>query len=305
MVSSRRKFLKESGILLGGALVSNSFFGCAAPGKKDKAKVILSAHLWVYASAFPPRHDATPVFDTAFSDLQASGVDGIELMAVNLMNEDAVENIGSVAEKYNLPITGTSFGGNMWNSENHQQILGEAQMVISRLSELKGKTFGISVGNANRMKTEAELDSQAELLKKIFKICEDHNVVPNLHNHTYEVANDMHDLRGTLARIPDANLGPDLNWLIRGGVDPVSFINEFGSQIVFLHIRDQFEDGTWTEYVGQGVTDFPAIANALKEKNFQGHAAIELAYPRDYVPQNTMNENWRLSAEYVKEVFGW
>ena len=302
---NRRKFIEKSSLAVSALTIPTSFFGCGAPSNKEKTKVILSAHLWVYASAFPPKHDATPAFDVAFSDLQHSGVDGIELMAVSLLNDNAVENIRNLVDKYELPITGTSFGGNMWNTENHQQILGEAQLVISRLHELKGKTFGISVGNANRLKTEAELDAQAEILKKIFRICEDHDVIPNLHNHTYEVANDMHDLKGTLARIPDANLGPDLNWLIRGGVDPVSFIETYGNQIVFLHLRDQYEDGTWTEYVGQGVTDFPAIANALKEKNFQGHAAIELAYPRDYVPQNTMKENWKLSSNYVKEVFGW
>ena len=73
-----------------------------------------------------------------------------------------------------------------------------------------------------------------------------HGVVLNLHNHTYEVENVMHDLEGTLARIPDVKLGPDLNWLVRAGVDPVEFIHRFGKQIVFMHIRDQKADGTWS-----------------------------------------------------------
>ena len=44
-------------------------------------------------------------------------------------------------------------------------------------------------------------------------------------------------------------------------------------QIVYLHIRDQYTDGRWTEYFGQGVTDFPAIAKALKAQHFKGKVA--------------------------------
>ena len=78
----------------------------------------------------------------------------------------------------------------------------------SGLGDLKGKTLGISVGDARHLKTEAELDAQAALLRKIQGICADHGVEANLHNHTYEVINDLHDLKGTLARIPDIKLGP-------------------------------------------------------------------------------------------------
>lgn len=137
------------------------------------------------------------------------------------------------------------------------------------------------------------------------KICNDHGIVPNLHNHTYEVENDLHDLKGTLARIPDIKLGPDLNWLIRAGVDPVSFINTYGRQMVYLHIRDQYADGNWTEYVGQGVTDFRAIAKALNEQGFQGSAGIELAFPANFEPQNPLKTDWKLSREYVVKTFGW
>ncbi len=56
----------------------------------------------------------------------------------------------------------------------------------------------------------------------------------NLHNHTYEVENELYDLKGTLARIPGIKLGPDLNWLVRAGVDPAGFIRRFGKQIVFM-----------------------------------------------------------------------
>ena len=86
----------------------------------------------------------------------------------------------------------------------------------------------------------------------------------NLHNHTYEVENGEHDLKGTLKRIPDVKLGPDLNWLLRAKVDPVDFINRYGDRIVFLHLRDQKTDGAWSEAMGEGNMDYMAIGQALR-----------------------------------------
>jgi sugar phosphate isomerase/epimerase len=55
--------------------------------------------------------------------------------------------------------------------------------------------------------------------------------------------------------------------------------------------------------VGEGVTDFPAIAKALHDINYSGRAAIELAF--DGPPQNEVRESWKKSREYVKKVFEW
>ena len=128
-------------------------------------------------------------------------------------------------------------------------------------------------------------------------------MVLNLHNHSYEVENDLHDLKGTLARIPDAKLGPDLNWLVRGGVDPVQFLRQYGRQIVFLHLRDQHRDGRWSEALGEGDMDYAAIAAALREINFQGDAIIELAHESDFKPTRPLRESLKMSREFVRRVF--
>ncbi|MDH5380119.1 MAG: sugar phosphate isomerase/epimerase [Cyclobacteriaceae bacterium] len=304
----RRDFIKKSSIgtaasLLVPGMLMSSITSCSTANKT----VPVNAHLWVYASKFPPHWDATPVLDTIFSDLSYAGIDGLEIMEGQLRHDDSVDRINELIKKHNLPVSGSSYGVgfNMWDPGHHSKIMEDIQLVVSRLAQVGGTTFGISVGGKDGLKTESDLDAQAELLKKIKQICEDNGIVPNLHNHTYEVENDMHDLKGTLARIPDFKLGPDLNWLIRGGVDPVDFINAYGEQIVYLHIRDQYKDGTWSEYVGQGDTDFTPIAAALKAKNFSGQAAIELAFPNDFTPENELKEDWKMSREFVRSTFGW
>ena len=178
-------------------------------------------------------------------------------------------------------------------------------MVIDRLAQVGGRTLGISVGDAGRKKTPEEFDCQAELLRKIRALCQRHGVVPNLHNHTYEVRDGQHDLQGTLARIPDFPLGPDLNWLVRGGVDPVEFIRQHKRQVVFLHLRDQKTDGRWSEAMGEGDMDYAAIAAALHETGFAGDAIIELAHERDFQPTRPLRESLKISREFVRRVFGW
>lgn len=302
-VTSRRHFLGRSAACLAGSLLPAGLIRSAFAAAAFRPQI--SAHIWVYASAYPPNWDAYGDMERIFSDLHEAGLNGVEIMEVNLRHDDAVTHMGALSKKYSLPITGASYGAAMWDASKHAEILDDVTVVVKRLGKLGGKTLGISVGDAGHLKTEAELDAQAALLKEIMRVCGESGVEPNLHNHTYEVANNMHDLNGTLARIPAIKLGPDLNWLIRGGVDPVAFIKMHGKQIVYMHIRDQYADGTWTEYVGQGVTNFGAIADALRSVDFHGRAAIELAFPAHYVPKNPLAEDWKRSVDYVRRTFGW
>lgn len=298
---SRRQFLQASGSLAGLAC-----FNPLTVGQVSGAALLnvpVSGHLWVYASEFPPDWDATPVLDQVFGDFRYAGIQGVELMEPILRHQDVVSRVGELIETYGVPVTGTSYSGDMWDKSQHQIILEDIEVVIERLHQLKGSTFGITVGNAGRMKTEQELDAQGEILQKILAICDKNSVQANLHNHTFEVENNLHDLKGTMERVPDLKLGPDINWLIRGGVDPVWFIETYGSQMVYLHIRDQYASGKWTETVGEGATDFPAIAQALKKVNFNGRAAIELAF--DAPPTQPVRDSWKKSRDYVRKVFGW
>lgn len=302
----RRTFIKNSSLGLGALFLvpQLAIASCTSPSQA----IPINAHLWVYASKFPPNWDPTPVLDTIFSDLSYAGIQGLELMEGPLRHDDAVTRLNELIKKHQVPVSGSSYGVgfNMWDASQHKAILEDIQVVVPRLAQVGGKTFGISVGGKkDGLKTAKELDDQAAILTKVRAICNDNGIEANLHNHTYEVENDMHDLKNTLQRIPDFKLGPDINWLIRAGVDPVDFINTYGSQIVYLHLRDEYADGTWSEYVGQGDTNFTPIAEALKNANFSGQAAIELAFPNDFTPSNALKDDWKMSKEFIQKTFGW
>jgi sugar phosphate isomerase/epimerase len=303
---SRRGFLRTvtAAAAFGGA-ASRAFAEVSKTGDAAKrGKILVGAHVWVYAAPMPD-YDPTPVLETAFADLSYAGLDAIELMHNVLRHPDSVERVGGLSRKYSLPVLGTSFEGDMWDRTKHAAILEDAEVVVPRLQKLGGRTFGTSVGRAPKPKTSQQLDAQAELLRKLIALCGAHGVVLNLHNHTYEVENHEHDLKGTLARIPDAKLGPDLNWLVRAGVDPVDFIHRYGRRIIFLHLRDQKADGTWPEAMGEGNMDYVAIGKALHQIPFRGDAVIELAHENGFQLTRPLGESWKMSREYVRRTMGY
>lgn len=298
---TRKDFLKTTatgslGLL---PLTMSSRFFAAHP----RDTVTVGAHPWVYAAKLPD-YDITPKLNQIFADMSYAGMDGVELMHHPLRSSESTRKIGELKEKHDLPVIGTSYGADMWDRQQHQHILEDAGTIITNLAKVGGRTIGTSVGYPASKKTSEQFDAQAELLEKLISICEENDVVLNLHNHTYEVENNMHDLNGTLERIPDVKLGPDINWLIRGGVDPVEFIERFGDKIVFMHLRDQYENGRWTEYLGQGRTDFKAITEALKKFNFSGDAIIELAHEQDFERTIPLRESLKKSREFVRKTMG-
>jgi len=276
----------------------------AAYGAAEGRKVPVGAHPWVYA-AKQPKYDPTPIEEQIFRELGAAGIDAIELMHPMLLKDDSVVRTRELSKRYALPVLGTSWGANLWKREEADAALAEARTLIERLAQVGGRTLGISVGDAGRRKTEQEFDMQAATLRQVMTLCADHGVVPNLHNHTYEVRDGEYDLNGTLARVPDIKLGPDLNWLARAKVDPVDFIWRHRDRMIFAHLRDQKADGRWVEAMGDGDMDYAAIGRMLHKINFAGDLVIELAHERDFEPTRSYGESVRISREYVRRVMNY
>lgn len=301
---NRRCFLALGGVIAGGSCLPQP--SPETLGGKPPRKILVGGHPWVYA-ATQPNHDIYPILDQIFPDMAYAGMDFLELMHTALEPEDAVERVGGLIAKHELPVVGTSYGAPMWNRTEHEKIFEYADRMIERLQRVGGRTIGASVGAKPQraMKTPEELDAQAEILRRIMFRAAANGIVVNLHNHTYEVENDLHDLRGTLERIPDAKLGPDLDWLAAGGVDPVEFIRRYGDRMVFAHLRDRDAEGVWVEAMGEGILDYKAIGQALREVNFAGDLAIELAHPNGFGPTRPLKESLKISREYVRETMGY
>jgi len=264
---------------------------------------VIAAHPWVYASTCE-NYDIFPIIEDVISDMSAAGLGGIELMHTALYHEEAEETIRRLSEEYSLPVLGSSFGGEMWDASKTDEVLAQADTVTGTLANLGARTLGVSTGASPERKTPEQLDQQASVLREIDRMCADRGIVMNLHNHTYEVQDDEYELTGTLERMPEAKLGPDLDWLTRAGIDPLQFLRKHADRIVFLHLRDN-KDGHWVEGVGDGEMDFGAIKQVLDEIGFSGDAAIELAWERDFEPTRPLRETLTRSRDHIRATMGW
>ncbi len=277
--------------------------GCVTAGGKKKNNPV-GAHVWVYARD-QPDYDVSGILPRIFSDMKYAGLDGVELMEQPLRKRETVQLIAELIDRHQLPLIGTSYGAAMWDQSRHTEILEDVEIIMNHMADLKARTFGTSVGHPNdRIKTEDELDAQAVLLEKLIKIGSDRGIVLNLHNHTYEVENNLYDLKGTLQRIPGIGLGPDLNWLLRADIDPIWFLNEYQNNIVFLHLRDQLESGRWPEALGEGDVNFEVIGNTIREIGFRGEVIIELAFESGFNGTRPIKESLKMSREYLREAAG-
>jgi sugar phosphate isomerase/epimerase len=276
-------------------------------GSEAAAETIpVGGHPYVYSQHRAELRQDTPLIEQIFSDMSYAGLDGIELMGAGDLNGDGgVARVRGLMRKYNLPVIGMSYSGPMWDRPRHATLLEQAQKDIGRLTEVGGHTLGISVGQTETKKTPEQLDAQADFLRKLLEICKSNGVKPNLHNHTYEVKDDEYDLKGTLARIPEAKLGPDLDWLVAGGVDPVDFIQRYKDKIIFAHLRDRKSDGKWPEAMGEGDLDYAAYGRALRAIGFSGDLVIELAHPGNFKLTRPLRESLKMSRQYVRRVMGY
>jgi sugar phosphate isomerase/epimerase len=269
-----------------------------------KTRIPVGGHPWLYAK-FRPNYDITAILDDIFSDFRYAGMDGIELIYTVIEKPENAERVAALSSKYKLPVMGMSYQADMWDRSKHNAILDEVSVLLPRLAKLGGRTMGTGVGTPNRKKTAAELDAQAEVLRKLIPMCRKHGVVLNLHNHTYEVKDGEYDLNGTLSRIPDAPLGPDLGWLAEAGIDPVDFLRRRSKAVVFAHLRDRKADGNWAEVMGEGVVDYAGVARELRAANFKGTLVIEMTSSTGKLPERPLRDCFKLSRDYVRRVMGW
>lgn len=300
----RRKFIRNTSLsALALSLYKTGYSRTLIEDNSGK-KITVGAHVWVYAST-QPGYDVSPILSQIFSDVAYAGFDGVETMEHPLRSTVYTKQIKELIDQYKIKLIGSSYGADMWNKEKQNQIFEDVDLIFTNMASVGARTFGVSVGEpAGRKKTENEFDNQAELLKKIIPLGLKKGIVVNLHNHTAEVENNMYDLRGTLKRIPDVKLGPDLNWLLRAGINPVDFLREFRKQIVFMHLRDQLANGKWPESMGEGNVNFKEIADVLKEINFEGDTIIELAHENGFVRTRPLKESLKMSRDFMRKTMG-
>lgn len=109
------------------------------------------------------------------------------------------------------------------------------------------------------------------------------------HNHDFEFAavGGQVPQRLILEAAPDIGWEMDVAWVIRGGSDPLHWIEEFGPRIRAAHVKDiapvgeaTDEDG-WSD-VGHGTVDWAGLVTALRKNTPAKYFIMEHDNPADF-----------------------
>jgi sugar phosphate isomerase/epimerase len=78
----------------------------------------------------------------------------------------------------------------------------------------------------------------------------------------------------------------DLAWVVKGGEDPVKWMDKYGSRIVAIHVKDiappgeKLDEDGWAD-VGHGILDWKSLLATAKQKTKARYFVAEHDKPSD------------------------
>jgi len=109
------------------------------------------------------------------------------------------------------------------------------------------------------------------------------------HNHDFEfarLADGSTPMEHILSAAPDIGWEMDVAWVIRGGADPLTWIDRQGGRIVAVHVKDiarpgeSLDEDGWSD-VGHGTVDWPGLMKALGARPAARAYVMEHDNPND------------------------
>lgn len=109
------------------------------------------------------------------------------------------------------------------------------------------------------------------------------------HNHDFEfvaLPDGSLPMDHILSAAPDIGWEMDVAWIIRGGADPLAWIDRQGRRIVAVHVKDIAKKGEglnedgWAD-VGHGTVEWKALMAALGSKSNARYYILEQDNPND------------------------
>ncbi|MCF2905610.1 sugar phosphate isomerase/epimerase [Octadecabacter sp. CECT 8868] len=111
------------------------------------------------------------------------------------------------------------------------------------------------------------------------------------HNHDFEfvaLADGGIPMDILLEAAPDISWEADLAWVVRGGRDPIEYINRYGNRLSAIHVKDIAAEGTnldedgWAD-LGTGTMDWDGLLQACRNASNDLIYALEHDKPSDPV----------------------
>ena len=250
-------------------------------------------------------YDTSTQLEEACQTIAHAGYPAVEMFAPNLDGPDWKERVLKALDTSALRLIGVSNGHPFWDLSKEDEILADMEAFGDRLTELDLGSLhcGCSCGGKHLAdRTDAENEQCVKVWTQVGRMLRDKGHRLNLHTH----GEPIDDIKLVADNVPAdvLDLGPDLDWLRVGGVDPEAFIREHADRLTMLHIRDYHLGGDRTEALGEGDADYARLGRTLDEVGFTGEFVVELALPGSCEGVRSPGELLKVSREHIRETMG-
>lgn len=148
--------------------------------------------------------------------------------------------------------------------------------------------------------TAEDARRQGDSLSRIAELVAPLGLAVALHNHASERASAQHDLDSVVLHAdPSVGLCVDIAWAAVAGHDPLDWLRRWPNRIRCLHLRNQ-RGAVPTEDLLEGELDIAALLAALPD--YSGWLTLELWHPETMVPERSMTEDTRRSADWLRRL---
>ena len=277
----------------------------AAPVAEPKsARIIAQVYVWVQEMARRKQPLAEGI-DEFFGIVRGAGFESLELMRECFLPE-ARDRTMAAQRRTNLKIPIIYFGGEM-----HTEAGGEKTIATGLELARPGKDAGAvalvhnpSPKPQKALKTDEELRIQAANLNRLGEGLRSRGLELYLHHHDPEMLEGArewrHILRNTKSELCSLTL--DVDWVHRGGQNPIALLKEAGPRVKALHIRST-RNNVWLQEVTDSDIDYRAVAAELNRQKLGPWLEVELATQPGTEVTHSLEERLRRSREYVQKVF--
>ena len=237
---------------------------------------------------------------------RAAGFRNIELNPAFFL-PDGRERTLSILRSQGLLMPSLYVGGSMHESEGAERTIATA-LEFGKLCAPFGCKAIVNnpdpkLGDA--LKTEAELNVQAESLNRMGRVLAQHGFDLRVHHHTPQLADNAREWRHILRHTdPEyVHICVDVDWAYEAGFEPLPFLREVGSRLRELHVRSA-KNKLWLEDLEDSDIDYRQVAEYLNEERLAPLIVVELAYRSKTVVTRSLEEDLRVSRIYAEKVFG-
>jgi len=263
------------------------------------SKYRIGAHPYIFVQY---GYDFDKQFDEIFDTIAGAGYQAIELHQPMLYVDNWKARIDAALSRNGLGLVGSSNGQSMWDVTKYDEIMSSMDDYSDRLAVFEDVTCGTSCsGKHYADRTDEENAQVIKVWTELGQMFRSKGITINYHTH----GEPIEDIKLVTDNVPAelVPMGPDLDWLRVGGVDPVEFVREYSDRLRMLHIRDYHMGGDRTEALGEGDADYAELDSVLDEIGFESEFVVELAIP-GVQPTRPLPELLKTSREHLRATIG-